>query len=94
MYNQEVFFPPSFVIFVLNDLIYHFMGRPLWRFAVDSPVLNNVVLIFCDLSLLGNPEGPLRPLCVSSHETDDSFPSFALSNCLSMQEIFLISPGA
>lgn len=52
MYNQEVFFPPSFVIFVLNDLIYHFMGRPLWRFAVDSPVLNNVVLIFCDLSLL------------------------------------------
>lgn len=91
-YNQEVFFPASFVIFVLNDSIYHFMARPLWTFAVDSPVLNNVVLTICALSLLGNPEGLPRPLCASSHETDCSFLSFALSNCLSMQESFLISP--
>lgn len=93
MYNQEVFFPASFTIFVLN-LIYHFMERPLWSFTVDSPVLNNLVLTFSALSLLGNPEGPPRPFCASSSKTDHSFLSFALSNCLSMPESSPIAPDA
>lgn len=34
MYNQEVFFPASFIIFVLNFFIYHFMARPMCSFAL------------------------------------------------------------
>lgn len=94
MSNQEVFFSASFTIFMINYLIYHFMWRPLWSFTVDSPVLNNLVLTFSALSLLGNPEGPPRPLCASSSKTDHSFLSFALSNCLSMQESSPIAPDA
>lgn len=57
MYNQEFFSTASFIIFVLNDLIYDFM-----RGLYGVLLLTHLVLPFCALSLLGNAEDPLRSL--------------------------------